>query len=244
MLKTEFFENEDGKFIIFSNDAIANHLKSGRPWEPHFREIIKLINTGDYVVDAGANFGYNAVMMGKKLGPDGVLIAFEPQKIIYQQLNGNIILNNIFNSYTFNTALSNKSGEEIHMNVVNYNSEWVNIGDTSVGHGGEKVSTLALDDLELLSNFNFLKLDVQGYELFVLEGGINVIRKFMPYIFIEVEPHQLDKFHKQEIDIFNFLKNIGYEVYNINNEYPCDHICCPPDKSNAVLQLNLSLVKI
>lgn len=243
MLKSEFFTNADGKFIIFSNDAIGNHLKSGRPWEQHFREIVKLINKGDCVVDGGANFGYNAVMMGNQIGPNGTLIAFEPQRIIYQQLNANIILNDIFNSYTFNLALSNKSGEEIYMSAVDYNAGWVNIGDTSVGYGGDKVSTLALDDLGL-SNFDFFKLDVQGYEVFVLEGATNVIKTFMPYIFIEVEPHQLAKFNKQADDVFSFLKNIGYEIYNINNEYPCDHICCPPNKVNNILQLNLPLVKI
>ena len=68
-MTSEIFENEDGKFIIFPNDAIAQHIKSGKSWEPHFKIIIEhFISPGDTVIDCGANFGYNAVLMGKQIG--------------------------------------------------------------------------------------------------------------------------------------------------------------------------------
>ena len=102
MLKTELFENEDGKFLILPNDAIAGHLKSGRTWEPHFKEVTRLINEGDYVLDCGANFGYNSVLMGNRISNTGVLYAFEPQRIIYQQINANLILNNKYKAQKLN----------------------------------------------------------------------------------------------------------------------------------------------
>ena len=222
---SEIYSNEDGNFLIFPNDAIAQHIKSNRLWEPHFKNVIELfITPGDVVLDCGANFGYNAVLMGKRLKNQGLLLAFEPQRIIYQQLNGNLILNNIYNSYTYQTALGDGSQDTATMSPVNYNSPWVNIGDTSLGEGGEEVEVIKLDDFDL-DRVNFIKLDVQGFELFTLKGSSKLIDKHKPDIFIEIEPHQLEKFNYGENELIEYIKSFGYRIFKIDNEYPCDHIC-------------------
>jgi FkbM family methyltransferase len=223
-MTSEIFSNEDGKFIIFPNDAIAQHIKLGKLWEPHFKPVIDLfINPGDTVIDCGANFGYNSVLMGKRLNNDGLLIAFEPQRIIHQQLNGNLILNNIYNSISYQVALGSESNT-ITMRPVDYELPWVNIGDTSVGDGGEEVSIYKLDDFEF-GKVNFIKMDVQGYELFTLEGAKELLKKFQPNLFIEIESHQLIKFGIAESKLVEYIKSFGYRMFKINNEYPCDHIC-------------------
>jgi FkbM family methyltransferase len=221
---SEIFENEDGKFIIFPNDAIAQHLKGGKPWEPHFRTVVQhLIKESDTVIDCGANFGYNAVLMGKQIGPTGKLVAFEPQRIINQQLCGNMILNNIYNASIIQTALGSEPGETT-MSPVAYENGWVNIGDTSVGDGGEAVDVRTLDELQIQS-LNFIKMDVQGYELFALQGGKKLIKQTLPDIFIEIEEHQLAKFNVTKDQLVNYIKSFGYRMFRIDNEYPCDHIC-------------------
>jgi FkbM family methyltransferase len=224
-MNSEIFKNEDGTFIIFPNDAIAQHIKSGRLWEPHFKTVISnLIELGNTVVDCGANFGYNAVLMGKEIGSNGMLIAFEPQRIIYQQLNGNLILNNIFNAITFQAALGDGSISSTTMSSVNYELPWVNIGDTSVGNGGEEVAVYPLDSINMTS-VDFIKIDVQGYELFTLQGAKDTLSKFQPDLFIEIEPHQLIKFGINADQLLDYIKSFGYKIFKIDNDYPCDHIC-------------------
>lgn len=224
-MKSEIYKNIDGEFIVFPNDAIAQHIKRGDLWEPHFKIVIdSMIKTGDTVIDCGANFGYNAVLMGKQIGQLGTLIAFEPQRIIYQQLNGNLILNNIYNAVTINAALGDGSIAATTMRPVDYEAHWVNIGDASVGEGGENVNVYKLDDIEL-EKLDFLKIDVQGYELHMLKGAKSHIKKFSPDLFIEIEPHQLVKFNIEEKELVDYIKSFGYKVFKINNEYPCDHIC-------------------
>lgn len=222
---SEIFKNPDGEFIIFPNDAIAQHIKRGTPWEPHFKTVIEyFISPGDTVIDCGANFGYNAVLMGKKLNNQGLLLAFEPQRIIYQQLNGNLILNNIFNVLTYQVALGDGSQSQTTMRPVNYEESWVNIGDTSIGEGGEEINVYKLDDFEL-EKVDFIKIDVQGYELFTLEGAKELLISHQPNLFIEIEPHQLIKFGVTEKQLVEYIKSFGYRMFKINNEYPCDHIC-------------------
>jgi FkbM family methyltransferase len=221
---SELFQNKDGNFIVFPNDAITQHLKSGKPWEPHFKTVVQhLVKEGDTVLDCGANFGYNSVIIGKQISPTGKLISFEPQRIIYQQLSGNMVLNNIYNAEIINAALGDKAGLT-YMNPVPYDLDWVNIGDTSVGEGGEPVKVQAIDDFGII-DLDFIKIDVQGYELFALQGGENTIKQLLPDIFIEVEEHQLAKFDVTKDQLFDYIKSFGYRMFRIDNEYPCDHIC-------------------
>ena len=242
---SEIFSNQDGKFIIFPNDAIAQHIKLGKQWEPHFKTVIEhFISPGDTVIDCGANFGYNAVLMGKRLNNEGLLVAFEPQRIIYQQLNGNLILNNIFNSITYQTALGDGTQSTTSMKPVDYESSWVNIGDTSIGDGGEEVHIYKLDDFGF-DKVNFIKIDVQGYELFSLEGAQNLITNQKPDMFIEVEPHQLIKFGVTETQLIDYIKSFGYKIFKINNEYPCDHICTINNMNKiSILKDILPLIEI
>lgn len=242
---SELYENEDGKFIIFPNDAIAQHLKRNKLWEPHFKEVIKVfIEPGATAVDAGANFGYNSVLMGKQIGPHGTLVSFEPQRIIYQQLCGNLILNNIYNAIAYQAALGDGSKGVANMKPVEYQAEWVNIGDTSIGEDGEEVAVYTLDEIGI-SKLDFIKMDVQGYELFALEGAKSILATHQPDLFIEIEPHQLIKFNITEEQLLTFIKSFGYSIYKINNEYPCDHICTINnlDKIN-LLQSVLPLVQV
>jgi FkbM family methyltransferase len=222
---SEIYENEDGKFIVFPNDAIAQHLKQNKLWEPHFKEVIKVfIKPGAVVIDAGANFGYNSVLLGKQAGPEGTLVSFEPQRIIHQQLSGNLILNNIYNAITCQAALGDGSKKVVNMRPVEYQADWVNIGDTSVGEDGEEVAIYTLDEIGL-ERVDFIKMDVQGYELFALQGAQNILTNQQPDLFIEIEPHQLIKFGVTEEQLLDYIKSFGYSIYKINNEYPCDHIC-------------------
>jgi len=242
---SELYENEEGKFLVFPNDAITQHLKKNKVWEPHFKEVIKvLVKPGATVIDAGANFGYNSVLLGKQIGPNGTLVSFEPQRIIYQQLCGNLILNNIYNATAYQAALGDGSKGVANMKPVEYQAEWVNIGDTSIGEDGEEVAVYTLDEIGI-SKLDFIKMDIQGYELFALQGAQNILSIYQPDLFIEIEPHQLIKFNVTEEQLLTYIKSFGYSIYKINNEYPCDHICTINnlDKIN-LLQSILPLVQV
>jgi len=244
-MTSELYENQDGRFIIFPNDAIAQHLKSGKLWEQHFAEVINVfVSSGGVVIDAGANFGYNSVIMGKQIGAQGLLVSFEPQRIIYQQLCGNLILNNIFNAVTYQAALGDGSKATVNMRRINYDAPWVNIGDTSVGFDGEEVAMCALDQIGL-DEVDFIKIDVQGYELFTLQGAKQLLTTCKPDLFIEIEPHQLAQFGITPDKLLKYIKDFGYRIFKINNDYPCDHICTIDNLEKiGLLRKKLPLIEI
>lgn len=244
-LKSEIFSNIDGNFIIFPNDGIGGHLKSGRLWEPHFKDVIDhFINENDTVIDCGANFGYNSILMGKRIGFHGKLFVFEPQRIVFQQLCGNLILNNIFNANAYQFALGENDGLT-SMFPINYEKSWVNIGDLSIGQGGEEVQMMKLDNiLEIVNTVDFIKLDVQGYELEVIKGAKQILSEFKPHLFVEIEDHQLAKFKISREKLIAEIKSFGYRIFNIANDYPVDFICTTNINLINSVREKLNLIEI
>ena len=92
------------------------------------------------------------------------------------------------------------------MRPIDYDS-YVHIGDLSIGEGGESIEVRTLDSL-LPNGYDFIKIDVQGYEKYVLEGSLNIINNHKPIIIIEIECHQLNRFGYGCDELFNLIKGL------------------------------------
>jgi hypothetical protein len=116
------------------------------------------------------------------------------------------------------------------------------MGDLSVGVGGEKIEIKTLDSLEI-SKVDFIKIDVQGYEKYVLTGSENTIRNSKPIIIIEMENHQLKRFGYDVTELFETLRNFGYYIYLLDYHYPSDHVCVHKDNLNEFIEKNHKWIK-
>lgn len=221
-------QTEHGIFFVYPNDGIGGDIINKGIWEEYFITLAKnLIEENNFVVDCGANFGFNSVIMGKIIGKFGKIFCFEPQKLVYEQLIKNLNENKIKNYQCFNSCVADVSEKLINLEPVNYDQSWVNIGDIGVGNGGEESKTISLDDLNL-EKVEFIKFDIQGYELYALNGAKKTLEKFMPYIFIEIVDFQLRKYNHTPEEVINFLKKINYQIFKIvtpswDNDYICIH---------------------
>ena len=126
--------------------------------------------------------------------------------------------------------------EKKQMTPINYEDS-VNIGDLSIGDGGEEIEIKTLDSI-IPNGFDFIKIDVQGYEKFVLEGAIDNIRKYKPTIIVEFEEHQLRKFGYGCTELFDMIRELGYVIYFLDYHYPSDHVCVHKDKLNDFILKN------
>jgi FkbM family methyltransferase len=224
---------EKKTLALLRGDASTLFIRRDGTYEKHFLALAKMVlKEGDYAVDMGANLGYHTLTMAKLVGNAGRVFAFEPQRITFQQLNCNIFLNKLDNVYTFNAAL----GEEesfAHIEQVDYYKEvagsfGTNIGNTSINltSVGDKISKKTLDSLDL-PRLNFIKIDIQGCELLALMGARNTITKHKPILFVEIEGHHLVKFKATPKMLIKYIRQMGYRMYQIKNEYPVDHLCIP-----------------
>lgn len=79
-------------------DSIKQTLKSGYPYEGNISLMIyELVNKGSVAIDVGAHIGVHTIIMSRKAGPDGIVIAFEPNNKLYMELLANLQLNDCRN---------------------------------------------------------------------------------------------------------------------------------------------------
>jgi len=165
-----------------------------------------LCSSGDTVIEVGSNLGAHTLPLSKIVGPSGVVIAFEPQRIVFQNLCTNISLNSLENVYCFQKAAASKKGT-LFLPSINYQAEGNFGGVTLQEEGVEEVEVVKLDKFIEVDTLKLLKIDAEGMELEVLKGSKKLIKKFKPYMFVEND--RFDK-HKK---LVSYIDSLGYDMY-------------------------------
>jgi FkbM family methyltransferase len=164
------------------------------------------IQRGAIVLDVGANIGAHTVPLAQLAGSDGLVLAFEPQPILHQMLCANLALNSIPNVRTFAMALGNSQGS-CTIPVLDYAAS-KNFGGIEMNSGadGEVVPLGMLDDFGL-DRVDFIKLDVEGFESKVLEGGAVTIDRCRPVIYLENDRKE------NSAELIQRLFDLGYRLW-------------------------------
>lgn len=180
------------------------------PKEPHTASIFfsDYLRDGDVVIDIGSNIGTVTIQSSVKVGSKGKIFSIEPNPKIFEFLLENINFNKIENVKTFNVALGDSDGE------INFSDKVSDVINSIVKDGsGIKVKITTLDkllpDQEVI---NLLKIDVQGYDKFVLLGALDVLKKTDCVHFPVINEHY-QNFGYTYKEIFQILKKCGFEIY-------------------------------
>jgi FkbM family methyltransferase len=128
---------------------------------------LKLYNLkeGDIVIDAGAYEGEFTILASKLVGDTGKVISFEPTKEGYSKLLKNIALNNLINVVPINIALWNKKGK---LKISR------DFGASQIALDGDEIEADSLDNIInklKLKRIDFLKADIEGSEIEMIEGA-------------------------------------------------------------------------
>jgi FkbM family methyltransferase len=219
-----------GAFLTYTKDFIGSRIFHDQVWEKEMIDIYTSILQPHYiVVDIGAHMGFHTVNFAFYCKH---VYAFEPQLPLYNQLRGNVFLNNLDNRITcFNIGLgeTNKRssfGDLWKHNSLNWDGEWkvelINYGGRSLEDnlGTNEIEIRTLDSFNLTPHF--IKMDIEGYELKALQGAKKTIEKYKPILFFETFPEMQE-------EVFEFIKSIGYEIFNTpNSELGTDFIAIHP----------------
>ena len=178
------------------------------------RLIQKTLNHGDNFWDIGANIGYFTLLAAAALHNTGQVIAFEPGQTAFRSLQENIGLNHFNNITSVNLAASDCAGEA----KLYLASEIADTG-ANLYQGGtdrmqfEIIQTIPLDSFlsqERLSPPHLVKVDVEGAELAVLQGAINILSEFSPLLLLEMEEKNLRLAGTDKAAIQDWLSPLGY----------------------------------
>lgn len=154
------------------------------------------------VLHAGGNIGLYARAFAKHFEN---VYTFEPEAENFRCLNLNCA--KFTNIFAFRAALGNTNTP---ISLANRDTD--NCGTWQIAEQGD-IPTIKIDNLNV--ELNLIHLDVEGFELFALKGGINTIRKYRPLIAFENMEHS-KCYGYSRIDIDTFLKSLGY---NMSAEY-------------------------
>ena len=167
------------------NDFIGQTLEEYGEWSYVEIELLsQLIKPGNVVLDIGANIGTHTLSFAKFVQSEGFVFAFEPQRIAFEFLCANVLLNNLVNVFPLNAAVSDSMGE-IMVPVINPMSV-SNTGAFKIsGYSmGDSVRQLTIDSLTL-ARCNLIKIDVEGMENNVIAGARKTILQHRPALFVE-----------------------------------------------------------
>jgi FkbM family methyltransferase len=173
------------------------------------------IKPGDLVIDAGANKGAYLYWLRRSTGPQGAVLAYEPQPALaeyLQKISGAMGWTNV---QVRAMALSNHSGKSMLHVPGSGISPGASLESSVLDHmAGSRLECVVgtLDhQLEGKARLGFLKVDVEGHELALFQGAEQSLRKHSPPLLFECEARHLSK-HSMH-DVFSFLQGLGYTGY-------------------------------
>lgn len=178
--------------------------------------IERLLDEGATIADIGSNFGYYALHLTHALGGNARALAFEPMPGNFARLSTNIALNGAAGQVqAFRCGLSDAPGEA-RMAPRSGNS-----GSAQIGAHGADATVIPLDTLDRVweraagagERLDFVKIDVEGHEIHVLNGARGVIGRFRPAVLIEVDPPRLAEAGSSPAALQAYFDALGYRAF-------------------------------
>lgn len=204
-------------------------------YEPEAMQAIRaLVNVGDCCIDVGANFGYYTISLANWVGPSGLVVAFEPFPGNFAVLEKNVHLNQLHNVTLENSALSDCTGSvRLIYGAEDQLSATPSVGGYAVE--GDRASMNVpggrLDDYaaDLRKAPNFIKIDVEGAELAVLEGARHTLLAARPALLVEIHDWGTEAAAK----VLEFLSRLRYETQVLGQKGRERVVLCTLSQRNA-----------
>lgn len=173
------------------------------------------------IIDIGANIGSVSLLMAK-IFRNSKVFAIEPTNYAYNKLSINLDLNDDLKNKVFLRQLFITNSKKPQRVWSSWNFQKSN--DKHQKHMGtlkeiKQNSYIGLEKFikdENLTNIDFIKLDVDGYELDVLKSGEKFLIKNKPIIFIEIAPYLYPEFGYSCEELIRFIKTLNYNFYDEN----------------------------
>jgi FkbM family methyltransferase len=214
------FKLKDGRIVKGDlNDGLFKSLYLYGVYEPLLTKVItKLIRPGDVVIDVGANIGLISIQLGKLVSPGGKVYSFEPVPTTFKKLKDTIRLNNLIQIIIpENKAVSNKQ-ELTTIYVPQKRSHACSSLKKSEKAYSFPCETITLNSLQ--QSPTFIKIDVEGAELMVLEGADLIFKKeHSPIVVMEVNRKAANQFGYEPEELLKILAKSNYHRFYYSDDY-------------------------
>ncbi|OFY84452.1 MAG: hypothetical protein A3F72_13670 [Bacteroidetes bacterium RIFCSPLOWO2_12_FULL_35_15] len=223
----EFTLNYKNFTVYYSKGtSLIKRIIEQGDYEPEISEVIIKELSGienPLVIDIGANIGLMSISVLHEI-PNAKIYAFEPgphqfklfsKTIETNKINGKILLSPI--------ALSNQKGTAIFQIHSSEDASGDGFFDTERAGATEgiEVKTDTLDNWWIANNqpkVDFIKMDTEGAEYWILQGGKHLIEKCRPIMIAEIFEQNIKNYPFKLADVIDYIWEIGYEIQTPQRE--------------------------
>ncbi len=214
-------------FELDLSDEIQQWIFLTGWWEKaDLKAAIANLGEGQIVMDIGANIGFFSLHASRAVGPTGSVLAFEPNSRICSRLRRNLEINRLTNVLVEGIALSDHGGDARFFLRQTGSSGHATLFEACLGAANdERSGTKALEKIQVplctldsyceensINRIDYIKLDVEGAEPFVLLGGQETLRSCRPSMLIECNRHTLHSAGWQVQRFLELIWELGYET--------------------------------
>ena len=209
----------EGRFWVDPASYIGLTLLEHGIYEPEMLAVVRhFVGPGDTYVDVGANEGYFAVVGALRAGPEGRVVAVEPQHRLHAVLLRNFSLNAVNNAVIAPYAVSDQPGEAaLHLTPGVNNGASSLIRQTRYPLRRQVVQCLTLSEifrLHAVQTCALLKIDIEGWEYEAVLGSPDLFQSGrIKAIALELHPPLLARRGLDPGKITAFLSACGYRPW-------------------------------
>lgn len=180
-----------------------------------------VLKKGSVMIDAGTNIGLYSIIGSRLAGSSGKIFSFEPSKSNYHLLLKNIKLNKAENIVAINKGLGDKVGEQLFL----AQNEQTGDAEKFIARDEKGLATVQNTEeiiIETLDNFllnnhmpqiDFLKIDVEGFEYYVLKGAKNLLNSNPELIILfECAEHLAKRGGASQHAVIDLLHQAGFQI--------------------------------
>lgn len=226
----------DSVYAVSSDDNYLDAM--GNDFEPHMVQLFRaLIDPNDVVADIGANIGLTAILFSSLAKQT---YAFEPSPSTFRILSENLARNGITNVETINLGLGNKE-ETLTITFAQNNRSGGYVSDKIRPETGHVTEEIRIDTLDQFFSTrvpapSFLKIDVEGFEQNVVQGGAAFLQRARPVVVMEMNHFCLDVLQRITIpDFLDFMRSVFPYLYAIDTDNATTVDLHVPDRAYMVM---------
>lgn len=176
------------------------------------RALRGLVPRGGVSFDVGAHIGYYSLLLSRLVGVAGRVMSFEPVPYTYSFLAHNLRRNGAANVLARQVAVGVQEGWVRMSPARGGRLGWSTVDDT--GDLESPCTTLDAEaDRAGLERVDFVKLDVEGYEMQALSGARGVLQRFRPTVMFELNAGALAGHGASEAALMSFFEGLGYKLF-------------------------------
>jgi len=211
-------KRDNTSFNVNRSDWMQWHIYANLP-DDSWKFALKMLQPEKkalIILDIGSNIGAFSFKLASNLRKKGIenftIHSFDPNPYIQRRFEKNMGLNpSLQNNIKFHTlAVSDFCG------TTSFDFTEDNSGGGSIQGKGIPIEVITIDEFctaKKINRLNFIKIDVEGFEPFVFDGGRKTIEKYKPTIYTEISPPLYEAKGRSERDIFRYLIDTGYSLY-------------------------------